>query len=451
MNIPERILLLNDLPRRSDGRYVLYWMQASQREAYNYALEYAIDRANELGLPLLVVFGIVDDYPEANERHYAFMLEGLRETAAALAERNIAFRLYYGAPDTVAINAAQSAALVVTDRGYLRHQRAWRQSVAEHAGCTVVQVESDSVVPVETASDKEEYAARTLRPKIERHLKAYLLPLERRHLITTAFTEQPEAGLDLFDTTLLSRLKIDRSVRPTHTLIGGPAQARAKLKRFIKDRIDHYADERNDPANTFQSGLSPYLHFGQISPVQIMLNVMQASTRRENLEQFLDELIVRRELAFNFVHYNPQYDSYTALPNWALKTLELHQADVREHTYTRGELEAAATHDPYWNAAMKEMLDTGTMKGYMRMYWGKKILEWSHTPEEAYYTTLALNNKYFLDGRDPNSFCNVAWIYGKHDRPWAERPIFGTVRYMNAAGLKRKFEIEKYVEMVMKG
>lgn len=423
-------------------------MQASQREDWNHALEHAIERANELRLPVLVAFGLTDDYPEANERHYAFMLEGLRETAAALAERGIPFRMHHGAPDKVAIDAAQKAALVVTDRGYLRYQRAWRRNVAEHAGCPVVQVETDAVVPVQTASDKEEYAARTLRPKLERILQTYLVPPERRTLLVTEFAASPEAGLDVFDPSLLSRLKLDRSVGKTDAFIGGPSQARTRLQSFIKERLAHYADERNDPANDYQSTLSPYLHFGQISPVQIMLKVAAASTNRENIASFLDELIVRRELAFNFVYYNDRYDDYSALPEWALKTLELHRADPREHIYSREELEAARTHDPYWNAAMKEMLRTGMMKGYMRMYWGKKILEWSRTPEEAYKTTLALNNKYFLDGRDPNSFCNVAWIYGKHDRPWGERPIFGTVRYMNAAGLKRKFEIGKYVEMV---
>lgn len=443
-----RIAQLNNLPTREDGRYVLYWMQASQREAYNHALEHAVERANELRLPVLVAFGIMDDYPEANERHYAFMLEGLRETAAALNERGIMFRMYHGTPDKVAVDAAQNAALVVTDRGYLRHQRAWRRNVAQHAGCSVVQVETDAVVPVEAASDKEEYAARTLRPKLERNLKTFLVPLERRTPLVTEFPVPPAAGLDVFDPSLLSRLKLDRSVAKTDAFVGGPSQARARLKTFIKERLDHYADERNDPANDYQSTLSPYLHFGQISPVQIMLNVTAAATERENIESFLDELIVRRELAFNFVYYNDRYDNYSALPEWALKTLAAHQDDPREHLYSREELEAARTHDPYWNAAMKEMLRTGMMKGYMRMYWGKKILEWSRTPEEAYGTTLALNNKYFLDGRDPNSFCNVAWIYGKHDRPWAERPIFGTVRYMNAAGLKRKFEIEKYVEMM---
>lgn len=445
---PERIQQLNDAPLRPEGDYVLYWMQASQREAYNHALEYAVDRANELRLPLLVAFGLMDDYPEANERHYAFMLEGLRETAHALEERNIAFRAYHGRPDNVAINAAQRAALLVVDCGYLRGQRAWRKNVAENAGCRVVQVESDAVIPVETASDKEEYAARTIRPKLERKLDTFLQPLRRRRLITTEFKNSIEEGIDIFDSALLSRLKLDRSVGKTAAFTGGAAQAGKRLQDFIKTKLAHYAEERNDPANDYQSGLSPYLHFGQISPVQIILSVMNASTKQENIESFLDELIVRRELAFNFVFYNDRYDDYHALPEWALKTLERHQDDTREHIYTTKELSAACTHDPYWNAAMKEMLTTGSMKGYMRMYWGKKILEWSRSPEEAYYITLALNNTYFLDGRDANSYANVAWLYGKHDRPWAERPIFGTVRYMNAAGLKRKFDIERYVRMV---
>lgn len=447
---PERIVELNNAVVREGGEYVLYWMQASQREAYNHALEFSIELANKHGLPLLVVFGITDDYPEANERHYAFMLEGLRETATHISQRGATFRLYHGSPEKVAIESAQRACLVVTDRGYLHHQIAWRKAVAAAAGCPVFQVESDAVVPVEVVSEKEEYAARTIRPKITRHLKTFLVPLKRQAINVTEFSTEISDGLDLASPSLLSQLRLDRSVPALLSLKGGPTEAKRKLQEFISSKLANYASERNDPTKDYTSGLSHYLHFGQISPVQIALNVGASTGGKENIDAYLEELIVRRELAFNFTFYNPRYDEYAALPEWAQATLEKHRQDPREHLYTWEELENAKTHDPYWNAAMREMVRCGTMKGYMRMYWGKKILEWSKHPEEAFEQTLYLNNKYFIDGRDPNSFTNVAWIYGKHDRPWAERPIFGTVRYMNANGLKRKFDIDQYVQTMQR-
>ena len=447
----ERIRALNDLPVRKDGGYVLYWMQAAQRETYNHALEFSIERANDLDLPLLVVFGLMDDYPEANERHYAFMLEGLRETAKRIRERGAAFRVYHGSPEKVATKAAQKAAIAVTDRGYLRHQKLWREYVASNAGCSVFQIESEAVVPVDSVSDKEEYAARTIRPKITRLLEQFLQPLDRRSIKVNQLPQDIPDGIDIADSGFLTQLTLDRSVAPLSSLKGGPSEARRKLKDFINNKLPNYAKDRNDPANDYTSGLSHYLHFGQISPVQIALNVQASNGGKENIEDYLEELIVRRELSFNFTHHNPHYDEYRCLPEWAMKTLEDHREDKREYLYSVQELEEAATHDPYWNAAMIEMRNFGTMKGYMRMYWGKKILEWSEHPEEAFEQTLYLNNKYFVDGRDPNSYCGVAWIYGKHDRPWTERPIFGKIRYMNANGLKRKFDIEQYVANVTQG
>jgi len=227
---------------------------------------------------------------------------------------------------------------------------------------------------------------------------------------------------------------------------GGSTEARRRLAAFLRSGFDGYGTARNDPAQPQCSNLSPYLHFGQISPVEIVRKSRAAKSGAEQDHTvFLEELIVRRELAINFVHFEPDYDRYASLPDWAKRTLAKHRGDTREHLYTRDQLESAATHDPYWNAAMTEMLRTGYMHNYMRMYWGKKIIEWSNTPECAYDTTLFLNNKYFIDGRDPNSYVGVGWVFGLHDRPWAERNVFGMVRYMNAAGLERKFDIKAYV------
>ena len=444
----ERIRYLNEKEVR-DGAYVLYWMQSSQRAEHNHALEYGIQRANDLSQRLLVVFGLTDGYPEANLRHYTFMLEGLKDAQEALKRRGIQLVVRLGSPDEVALEAAGDASLIVTDRGYMRPQLEWRKNVAEKAGCQVIQVESDVVVPIELASDKAETAARTLRPKINKHLDRFLVGLDTTP-VRERSTAMEDDGLDLSDLgPVLGGMALDWSVEPlSHLYRGGTTQAKKILVDFMENRFDAYTGNRNQPQTNDVSHMSKYLHFGQISPIYIALAVKNANASKENKDSYLEELIVRRELPINFVYYTPDYDSYSCLSRWAKQTLEEHKDDVREHVYTRRQLEDAETHDEYWNAAMREMRYTGYMHNYMRMYWGKKILQWSNTPEYAYRTTLYLNNKYFLDGRDPSSFANVAWIFGIHDRGWAEREVFGKVRYMSAGGLERKTRPEQYVEKV---
>ena len=507
---PKRLKELNK-EARAPGLYVLCWMQQSQRASWNHALEYSIERGNELGLPVLAYFGLTSRFPEANERHYAFMLEGLEETARALAQRGIRLvilkeksplravkaparnRAAGGAPaeasswgpEAGAVALAGRAALAVVDRGYLRIQRVWRERAAAAMGCPLVQVESDVVVPVETASPKEEYAASTLRPKIGRLLPEFLVPLDEmepqkpslgidvagilkgkearvslsklarlveRSRPGRAGASRAVPGFELVDLggrsieELLTGLDVDRSVKRVGWIRGGASEAKKHLGEFINNRLDRFADLRNDPSLDCLSNMSPYLHFGQVSPLEAALAAREADS--PGTDSFLEELVVRRELSMNFAFYNPRYDAFECLPAWALKTLKGHEDDRREHLYSRTELEHARTHDPYWNAAQREMVVRGKMHGYMRMYWGKKILEWSGTPEEAHASALALNNKYFIDGRDPNGFTGVAWCFGKHDRPWAERPVFGIVRYMNAKGLERKFDIAAYVEKI---
>jgi deoxyribodipyrimidine photo-lyase len=444
-----RVRALNGNTSRT-GRYVLYWMQQSQRASWNHALEFAIERANDLNEPVVACFGLTDRFPEANERHYAFMLEGLIETRAALARKGIRLVVARGEPDACAADLGRGASLVVTDRGYLRIQREWRARAAAILGCALIQVESDVVVPVETASPKEEYSAATLRPKIKRLLDAYLIPIREETPKKSSMGLDLELDGDALDEegverTLL-RLDLDRSVKPVSWIRGGASRARKLLGEFIDRKLDRFADFRNDPSMDCLSDMSPYLHFGQISPLEVALAALKAGS--PGTGPFLEELIVRRELGANFVHYNPRYDAFDCLPAWALRSLRGHEVDRRAHLYSLEELEGARTHDPYWNAAQKEMVIRGKMHGYMRMYWGKKILEWSGTPAEAHARALLLNNKYFIDGRDPNGFAGVAWCFGKHDRPWAERPVFGSVRFMNANGLQRKFDIESYVRKI---
>ncbi len=441
----ERIKSLNQ-NRTAEGNYVLYWMQQSQRAEYNHALEYAVMRANELKLPLLVFFGIVPSFPEANERHYRFMIEGLRETRTRLAKRGIAMAVRICTPDRGAMELSRNAALVVTDRGYLRIQREWRASAAARMKCPLIQVESDTIVPVESASPKEEYTAGTFRPKIMTLLPFYLKPLRqiRSRIDSTGIDSE---SLDLADIDgIIGKLETDRSVAPVQLLRGGTGEAKRLLRRFIADKLDSVPENRNDPSRDCVSRLGPYLHFGQISSLYAALEVLKTNSPGRDI--FLEELIVRRELSINFVFYNANYDSIECLPDWARQTLKKHARDRRDYVYDITALEQARTHDRYWNAAQRELVLRGKMHGYMRMYWGKKILEWSPSPEEAYASALALNNKYSLDGRDPNSFAGVAWCFGKHDRAWSERHVFGKIRYMNDRGLERKFDMERYIALV---
>jgi deoxyribodipyrimidine photo-lyase len=446
-----RVQLLNGLDLRQ-GNFVLYWMQQSQRAESNHALEYAIQQANKMDQGVLVVFGLMDNYPEANLRHYTFMLEGLQETQSALSKRGIKMVVQKGNPADVALSAGRRASLIVCDRGYLRHQRQWRQSVAQNAGCRVVQIESDVVVPLEVVSNKAEYAARTIRPKIHQHLDDFLVELKPTKIKKSSL-QLRVSGLDFSNIdAVLKKLPLDHKVQPvSHLFKGGTSQAKKIFKEFLRHRFEHYGANRNQPQTDDVSHMSKYLHFGQISLLYLALQILKTEKRfTEARETYLEELVVRRELAMNFVYYTPNYDTYTCLPTWAQKTLAEHKNDRRENLYTRRQLENAKTHDEYWNAAMREMKFTGFMHNYMRMYWGKKILEWSKTPEQAFKTTLVINNKYFLDGRDANSYTGVAWVFGVHDRAWFERPIYGKIRYMAASGLERKCDIRAYVRKVEK-
>ncbi len=441
----ERIQILNREPVRN-RRYVLYWMQAAQRAEYNHALEHAIERANSLGKPVVVLFGITNDYPQANERHYYFMLQGLKEVREALESRGMQMVVRHQSPEQSAIELSKQAAQVVVDGGQLRIQRKWRAEAARQIDCAMHEVETNLIVPVAEASVKEEFSAGTFRPRITKKLDYYLGPLKHRR------PKLDSLGLkfDTFDIddveAAISRLKIDRSVSRVGKFHGGSREAKRHLRQFLQNKLDRYDEMRNDPSLDCVSNMSPYLHFGQISPLYIALEVMK--THSPGKEAYLEELIVRRELSHNFVFYNGVYDRFVSLPPWAKRTLNFHRREKREYTYSLKEFEEAGTHDPYWNAAQKEMVITGKMHGYMRMYWGKKILEWSRSPQTAFTVALYLNNKYELDGRDANGFAGVAWCFGKHDRAWGERAVFGKIRYMNAAGLRRKFDPDEYVKKV---
>jgi deoxyribodipyrimidine photo-lyase len=374
------------------------------------------------------------------------MLEGLAETKEALEAKGIRMVIRHMSPDAAAIELSEDAALAVVDAGHLRVQRKWRNSAARRIDCPLHEVETNLIVPVRQASFKEEFSAGTFRPRIRSRLDYYLVPLKhkkpKRDSLGLKFDSLDISNID----KALAALNIDRSVGKVKNLRGSTGPAKRHLRSFLKNRLDRYDELRNNPALDYLSNMSPYLHFGQISPLYIALQVMK--TDSPGKDAYLEELIVRRELSHNFVFYNDKYDTFEGLPPWPRRTLNFHSRDKREYLYSLEEFEPARTHDPYWNAAQKQMVITGKMHGYMRMYWGKKILEWSKTPRTAFRIALFLNNKYELDGRDPNAFAGVAWCFGKHDRAWGERPVFGKIRYMNAAGLKRKFDPDEYVKKV---
>jgi len=462
---PDRVRVLADGPPRSTGPVVL-WMQQAQRARANPALAHALAIGALLERPVAVVVGLTPAYPEATARAYAFMLEGLREVRDDLTRRGIGFALGLGEPPEVALAAARHAAVLVVDRGYLRHQRAWRARVAAEAPCPVVQVEGDAVVPVDVASGKAEYAARTLRPKLWRVLEDYLDPVPDAHS-ARRWSGEPASVAPFEDVApaladpvgLRARLGVDERVAPVSAMFpGGERAAAERLRRLIDDVLPGYADDRNQPQRDGVSYLGMHLHFGQVSPVEVLRGVRAAADPTGDARDaagvergaagFIEELLVRRELSLNHVEHTADYGHYAALPAWARRTLAAHASDPREHLYDDDALLDGATHDPAWNAAMREMRDTGYQHNYMRMYWGKRVLAWSASPEQAYERLLRWNNRFLLDGRDPNSYAGVGWVFGLHDRPWAERPVFGTVRTMTAAGLRRKADPASYVRKV---
>jgi deoxyribodipyrimidine photo-lyase len=420
-------------------------MQRAQRVEANPALEHAVALANEGGSTVVAYFGLTDAYPGANLRHYRFMLEGLAETAEALRARGVGMVLRAGHPPAgaAALAAETDAAAVVTDMGVLPMHREWRRQAAEQLSVPLFEVDADSVVPVRLASDREEYAARTIRPRIRRQLQSFLGAPGRNRLGQDSLDHRLP-GLDPGDTDgLIDSLDIDLSVPPSPTIAGGRSRGLELLDDFIRNRIEDYHETARDPAADATSHLSPYLHFGQLSPLEVALRA--SATEGPGPEAFLEQLVVRRALARNLTFHNGSFRRIGCLPEWAQRTLAEHSSDPREHIYDQSELEAASTGDPYWNAAQTEMTVTGRMHGYMRMYWGKRILEWSPSPQQALDSIIALNDRWELDGRDPNGYAGALWCLGKHDRAWKERPVVGKVRWMSPRGLERKFDIDAYV------
>lgn len=428
---------------------VIYWMSRDQRAADNWAMLWAQQEALAHKKSLVVVFCLVPDYPGASLRHYLFLLKGLAELQRKLTDLNIVFHLLEGDPIELLPRFLQcyDAHLLVSDFDPLRIKRRWQDEIKSRVTMPYYEVDSHNIIPAWVTSDKKEYAAYTIRPKIKRLLDDYLteFPRLRRHPFDC---DVPKTPVDVH--CLAAGIK-DNSIGELSWIQPGERAALKAMRQALDGLLPKYATDRNDPCRQAQSGLSPYLHFGHLSAQKLALLVtMHPDLPPESREAFLEELIVRRELADNFCLYEPRYDSFDGFHPWAQKSLNEHRGDSRDYIYPLTEFEQGRTHDPLWNSCQLDLVSGGKLHGYLRMYWAKKILEWSENPEKAMVNAIELNDRYSLDGRDPNGYAGIAWsIGGVHDRAWAERPVFGKVRYMNAAGCRRKFDVDRYINTVM--
>jgi len=443
-----RVTVRGGGPPDPDGKTVVYWMQRAQRALDNPALDVAIEAGNLLGKPVVTFLGVMPFYPNANLRAYAFLAQGIPDIASGLERRGVGFVLRPW-PNHHLANFCEEVrpSIVIGDENPLRETERWRQVAAERLRAPLWTVDADVIVPAKLLL-KEQYAARTIRPRIHAHLGEFLKPCANPK---ARFAWRPPSDMCSFppDAEFISGLPIDRSVSAVTTFPGGTAEALRILKRFVNERLTGYALRRNKPHLAGTSHLSPYLHFGHIGPLTVALAVRDADAPDDDRDAFLEEMIVRRELAINFVRFNLHYDTIESAEPWARKTLAKHARDEREYIYSERQLEHAETHDPLWNAAQQQMICGGWMHGYMRMYWAKKILEWTRSAADAYAIAVRLNDRYELDGRDPNGYAGIAWaIAGKHDRPWFERPVFGTIRYMSYASTSKKFDTGAYIARV---
>jgi len=457
MNLSSRVNTLNKSNENTKGRYVLYWMQMFKRASHNYALNLAIQMANERRLPLVVYEGLQFYYPWASDRFHTFILEGVAEKQAEFSERGIRYLFYLQRnkrdPKHTVARLAREAVLLVTDDYPCFIIPEHNTRVAE-LNLPVYAVDANGMVPL-SALPKEEFAAYTIRPKIQR-----LLPELPRSITTPHLdVQKPSLEIDCPEShvspnniaELVSQCDIDHTVKPSNIYHGGTKAGRKRLTHFVRNILPHYEETRAEPSIDGTSRLSPYLHFGFLSIQEVVGTVERADAPGAAKEAFLEQAIVRRELSFNLTRHNPHYDSLKSLPEWALKTMRAHADDPRPELIDDEKIEAAETYDELWNAAQQELLSTGLIHNYVRMLWGKRVIEWQRSYEMAFELLVHLNNKYALDGRDPNSYAGILWCFGKHDRPWFEREIFGTIRYMTSRSMAKKFKAKDYIAMVSDG
>ena len=422
---------------------VIYWISRDQRVNDNWALLYAQEIAQQQGSAIAVAFCLSPEFLGAMTRQYRFMLRGLKELEQNLKDLNIPFFLILGDPEQEIPHFlnTHSASILVSDFSPLRINRDWKKAVAEKIAITFYEVDAHNIVPCWYASSKQEWAAYSFRPKVHSLLPEFLedFPALQRHPF-------PWQSWGENDWKAAERSLRADTISEVIWIEPGEAASREHLAVFLNQRLSSYDSERNDPSRDGQSNLSPYLHFGQIAAQRVALQVLASMP---DSSSFLEELVVRRELSDNFCYYNSYYDSFNGFPNWAKETLRIHEKDRHEYLYTLKEMQMAQTHDDLWNAAQLEMVCRGKMHGYLRMYWAKKILEWTETPADALQVAIYLNDRYEMDGRDPNGYTGIAWsIGGVHDRAWKEREIFGKVRFMSYNGAKAKFDVKAYIQKI---
>ena len=458
-DIPEWLAQLADNPRVTvrrggapdpQGKCVVYWMQRSERGVDNHAVNLAVEIANHLDLPLLVYFAGIANFPHANLRHYVFLQQGFTDIEEDLAERNISF-VMRRAPNESHERLLEDAkaAMCIGDENPMRAPESWRRILAERLCVPFWTVDADVVVPSKLI-EKAQFGAYTIRPRLYKLLPEYLVPYENPTANVAWKRPQDFLADDLREDMTKGWKEFDRSVRPVPEWQGGTHAGLKRLKLFTSNMLASYESHRNKPETDGTSALSPYLHYGHVGPQTIALTVAQAAEADPSLkpakESYFNELIAWRELSINFVKYNPNYDNALAAEDWAKKTIAEHARDERDYLYTLEQLEAGETYDELWNAAQIQMVEHGWMHNYMRMYWGKKIVEWTPDVDSAMQAAVYLNDKYFLDGRDPNGYSGIAWaVLGKFDRAWGSRPIFGKRRYMSGASTGRKFNSKEYI------
>ena len=444
---------------RSGGEMVLYWMQTTQRAHQNFALDYAVEQANRLGLPVLVYHGLRHDYPWASDRIHTFILETVMDLYRDFEVRRIQYAFYLertgddgearrqaGKPSPL-VELAKRAALVATDFFPTFIVPRQIQALRAKVETPIVAVDSATVVPMKHF-DREYPTAVGFRPRLMASLPNFLRPFEQpephsRHQLDIPF--HPTCPTPGSIPALVASCDIDHAVPPARALRGGPAAARRQLEHFVETGLPRYQEDRGDPNDNATSMLSPYLHFGNIAPQEVLLLAREAGPGAQ-FAKFQDELLTWREISHNFVYHNKRHRTVDSIPAWAREELRLRETDPRPILYSEAQMERAETGDELWNAAQRAYVVDGWMHNSLRMLWGKAVLQWTPNAAEALRVLEHLNNKYSLDGRDPNTYGGILWIFGKFDRPFYRRPIYGTVRYQSLKAAAKKFDVPRYLK-----
>ncbi len=477
----KRVFKRNGKEPNQQGDYVLYWMQTNRRFQYNYALEYAVGWANKLDKPLLIYEGLSCDYPWASDRFHYFIMEGMAENLDYARTNDLNYYCYLedesGAGNGLLYSLAPNACTIISDEYPVFIIREHNEKVGTRLDVPYITVDSNGLIPL-GLTEKAPYNAYFFRKIMQRNfLECYTNPPEQDPFDDLENKDDISLPLDFLERYpsaenhlehpegFISELPINHKIGKIE-LQGTRQAALGKLGQFIQYGLSKYDEHRNDPDEGAASGLSPWLHFGKISEYEIVDAVFDHQPKGwsldditfnkgstggffngdPNVDAFLDEVITWREVGFHFAHHEPNYDQYESLPDWALETLEKHKDDPREYIYELEEFAQSQTHDEIWNAAQTQLREEGVMQNYLRMLWGKKVLEWTPNPETALAYLIELNNRYAIDGRDPNSYSGIFWIFGRFDRAWQERPIYGKTRYMTSDSTRRKLKLQQYLD-----